>query len=89
MKVKYRELMPEELEALRVFAAEKGKKWKEELAMVYWYNARIYRDWKSGKEYPELHRLRNEFGPKWLAKFKLDPVLKVDGSKLSRRGNPL
>jgi hypothetical protein len=86
--MKYRELKSDELEALRVFAAEKGRSWKEELAFKYWMSARIFVD-REGFEYPELHRLRNELGPKWLAKFKLDPVLKVDGSKLSRRGNPL
>ena len=70
-KQKYRELLPDELEALQIFAAEFGKKWKEKLSMVYWYNARVYRD-KSGKEYPVLHRMRNEFGPSWLDDYKLE-----------------
>jgi len=67
--MKYRELLPEELAALEMFASENGRKWKEELAMVYWYNARVYRA-KDGKQYHVLHSLRNEFGPKWLAGFK-------------------
>ena len=67
---KYRELLPGELEALQVFAAHFGKKWKQKLSMVYWYNARIFID-REGFEYPELHRLRNEFGPSWLDTFKL------------------
>jgi hypothetical protein len=85
---KYRELLPEELEAVKLFAADYGKKWKEELAFKYWYNARIYRN--GGKEYPVLHAMRNNLGPKWLAGYKPKPEgLKVDGSKLSRKGNPL
>jgi len=68
--VKYRDLLPEELAALRIFAAENGAKWKEVLAMKYWYNARVYRA-KDGKEYPILHALRNNLGPKWLDGYKL------------------
>jgi hypothetical protein len=65
-----RDLTSEEKQALRVFAAENGRSWKAKLSMVYWYNARIYRD-RSGKQWPQLHSLRNEFGPSWLAKYKL------------------
>jgi len=68
---KYRELTPDELEAVQVFAAEKGRKWKEVLAFDYWMTARVFMD-REGYEYPELHRLRNQLGPKWLAKFKLE-----------------
>jgi hypothetical protein len=68
-KQEYRDLLPEELEALKVFADQYGKKWKEKLSMVYWYNARIFID-RNGFEYPELHRLRNELGPSWLAGFE-------------------
>ena len=70
-KQKYRELNSEELEALQAFAAEYGRKWKEKLSMVYWYNARVYRS-RDGKEYPVLHRMRNEFGPDWLDGYKLE-----------------
>jgi hypothetical protein len=67
----YRDLLPDELEALQIFAAEFGKKWKETLSFTYWYNARIYRARRDGKEYTVLHRMRNEFGPEWLAQFTL------------------
>lgn len=66
----YRELLPEELEALQAFAAKHGKKWKEKLSMVYWYNGRIFRS-NDGKEYPVLQRMRNEFGPSWLDGYEL------------------
>lgn len=65
----YRDLLPDELESLRAFAAENGRSWRNELSEKYWYNARVWRD-KAGKEHPVLHRLRNEFGPTWLAGFK-------------------
>lgn len=71
MREKYRDLSTEELEALRVFASENGRKWKDELANKYWFNARVYRA-NNGKEYPVLHRLRNDLGPSWLYKFKLE-----------------
>ena len=54
-----------------MFAAENGRTWKEKLSFEYWMKARIYRD-RQGFEYPELQRLRNEFGPSWLVKFKLE-----------------
>ena len=65
-----RELNDNELTALQAFAAHYGRKWKDELAFTYWYNARLFCD-RAGKEYPELHRLRNDLGPKWLASFNL------------------
>ena len=67
----YRELSTNELEALRVFAAQYGKAWKEKLSYEYWPNARIYRD-RAGKQYAQLHALRNDLGPSWLASFKLE-----------------
>jgi hypothetical protein len=65
-----RNITDSELDALRVFAARFGRDWKDKLSFEYWYNARIYRD-AAGKEYPELHKLRNDLGPKWLASFNL------------------
>jgi hypothetical protein len=66
----YRPLMSEETAAIQAFAAEKGRKWKEELSMVYWYNARIWRG-----PVPDmgrvLHCLRNSHGPSWLASYRL------------------
>ena len=60
-----RKLTAEENEALEAFAAAHGRRWKEELSMVYWYNARIWQGPKEGMG-PLLHGLRNEFGPTWL-----------------------
>jgi hypothetical protein len=88
--MKYRDLVPEELAALRLFAAENGAKWKEVLSMKYWYNARVYRA-KDGKEYPILHAMRNNLGPRWLADYKLPPeevpayVMPVSGSIASAK----
>jgi hypothetical protein len=68
----YRDLEPEELAALKAFAAAHGKNfWKRELRDVYWYNARLWRD-ASGSNYQGslLHGLRNDLGPSWLAQFK-------------------
>lgn len=62
----------EELAALKAFAAEEGKEWKDTLTMVYWYNARIWRDHTGSTEYGTiLHELRNNRGPEWLYNFKL------------------
>lgn len=61
----YRELTPEEREALQAFATAHGRKWREELSMVYWYNARIWQGPKPGMG-NLLHGIRNEFGPTWL-----------------------
>ena len=60
----------EQIAALQRFAHAHGRKWKDILSMTYWYNARIYRD-RQGNEWPELHGLRNDLGPAWLAKFEL------------------
>lgn len=60
-----RDLTPNELEALQEFAAAHGRGWKELLLCKYWYNARVW----NGRN--ELHNIRNEFGPRWLANFKL------------------
>jgi len=70
MKKTYRDLSPVELNALQIFAKKHGRKWRDELSMVYWYNARPFRD-KSGNLHPELHRLRNDLGPTWLYSFKM------------------
>lgn len=77
--ITYRNLLPEEEAALRAFAeAHHLKKnrspgcasWKDELSMVYWYNARVWDGRGSDKFVPGmgnvLHGIRNEFGPTWL-----------------------
>ena len=74
MSKAYRELTPDELEAITEFAKEEGRKWKATLSDTYWYNARI---WYSRKDPFNpyrghlLHGLRNSHGPSWLDGFKL------------------
>ena len=65
----YRQLTNQETAALVDFAVAHGRKWKSKLTMEYWYNARIW----DGRHV--LHGLRNEFGPKWLAQYKLPTEL--------------
>lgn len=55
-------ITPEELAALKAYAAKHGDSWKNFL------NA----DWMRARAEPELHRLRNTHGPRWLATFKLE-----------------
>jgi hypothetical protein len=64
----HRDLTDRELQSLQDFAKAHGRSWKDKLAMVYWYNARVW----DGRN--ELHSLRNEFGPEWLYRFKLPKV---------------
>jgi hypothetical protein len=52
-----RDLTTAETSALHAFAAKFGRSWKDKLASVYWYNARIWND------QPCLHALRND--PSW------------------------
>jgi hypothetical protein len=52
-----RKLTIDEAAALQAFAAKHGKSWKDKLASVYWYNARIW----NGQHC--LHALRND--PAW------------------------
>ena len=66
----YRELTAGELEAVQLFAAEFGRTWKERLALDYWPAARLYVT-RNGRACYELHKLRNDLGPLWLAGFKL------------------
>jgi hypothetical protein len=61
----YRQIEAHELEALQAFANEHGRKWREELSMTYWYNARIWQGPVPGMG-NILHAIRNEFGPTWL-----------------------
>ena len=67
---KYRDLTADELDAVKAFAAEFGRTWKDRLAFDYWYNARIFIA-RNGRSCHELHHLRNELGPQWLAQFQL------------------
>lgn len=66
------EISPEELIALKAFAAAHGRRWKSELSEVYWYNARIWYDSAySPKHGYVLHGLRNRLGVNWLDNFQL------------------
>lgn len=66
----YRNLTDSELTALQAFAAEFGRNWKQRLNLDYWYSARVYVT-RDGRECHELHKLRNDLGPRWLKGFKL------------------
>lgn len=70
----YRELETDERAAIEAFAAAHKRKasrtrgcdsWRDELSMVYWYNARIWSGPVVGMGHA-LHSIRNEFGPTWL-----------------------
>lgn len=57
---------PEQVEALRQFAAKYGPRWKLELQL----------QWQTGADDREpnshlLRQVRNQCGPKWLGTFKL------------------
>lgn len=59
-----RALFPDEAAAIARFAKAHGRRWKHELAAVYWYNARPWRG--PGSEPSDgaiLHGLRN--CPNW------------------------
>lgn len=76
MKRTYRDLTPQELEAVHAFASQEGRRWKAKLNEVYWYNARIWYGREPGLKFDPmrgtlLHGLRNSHGPDWLAGFKL------------------
>jgi hypothetical protein len=72
-KETYPELTPEQVAAVQAFADAHGKKWKETLAMVYWYNARPWRGPLGNDEMTGciLHTLRNTHGPRWLDSYRL------------------
>lgn len=58
---------PEQLAALQAFAKTNGRTWKSTLNN-YWQNGADVR-MPNGNL---LRQVRNEFGPAWLAKFKLE-----------------
>lgn len=66
-------LNSEEVEALTSFARHHGRKWKQALRDIYWYNARLWTgpDGTNSRIGSILHGLRNSHGPSWLAEFKL------------------
>lgn len=63
----YRQPGSEEIAALQAFADAHGRRWKDELSQVYWYNARVWRGTVDGQPVGHvLHGIRNDFGPTWL-----------------------
>lgn len=69
----------DELAALRSYAKEFGRKWKESLSLD-WYNARLRVAPDMTNRGSILHGLRNDssFGPTWLVRFKF-PKEPIDG----------
>lgn len=61
----YRNLTTAEHAALEAFAQAHGRQWRNALAQVYWYSARIWTGPVPGMG-NLLHGIRNEFGPTWL-----------------------
>lgn len=54
------ELTPEQLAALKEYAARHGRYWKNKLSS----------DWVRARDTPLLRQIRNQFGPTWLINFK-------------------
>lgn len=75
-KQQFRELRPDELDALRKFAAQftvrygSGKQWRNELSLQ-WIKGGEGGGYMRFDYGPTLHRLRNELGPEWLFQFTL------------------
>jgi hypothetical protein len=59
--------LPEQLAALRAFAARNGRTWKRKL-LDAWMTGRVDLE---GPDAGHLRRIRNDFGPTWLASFRL------------------
>jgi hypothetical protein len=57
----YPPIMIVQFKALRAYAAQHGRTWKEDLR----------KDWQLASAPPLLHHLRNTHGPYWLNKFTL------------------
>lgn len=58
----------EQIEALRLFAAANGRKWKSALRTV-WENGAYERAVLGGADPAPLQQVRNTFGPTWLIRF--------------------
>lgn len=61
------ELTADELSALRTYAADHGRQWKEALS-ISWINGGDHMKQPDGWA---LQRLRNRLGPSWLSNFQL------------------
>lgn len=69
----YDAITPDQIAALQAFAKAHGRKWKNTLSEIYWYNARIWRPTcdDDGRMGSILHGLRNSHGCDWLHGYKL------------------
>ena len=56
------ELTPEQLTAIKAYAAANGARWK----------TKLHSDWLYGTDTPLLRQIRNRLGPEWLMHFKLE-----------------
>lgn len=57
----FEKLTNEQLQALREYAKEHGRKWKDDL----------HYEWMNASAPSTLHRLRNTHGPAWLVGFRI------------------
>lgn len=64
-----RDLEPDELNALKAFAAEYGREWKQYL-LAAWLSYAYKGRQMGGRDSGILRGIRNEFGSEWLAKFR-------------------
>jgi hypothetical protein len=71
-------LTNEDILALRSYAAEFGKHWKQDL-LTDWMKARTREDYGKGDRIPGrgniLHNLRNQLGPTWLDGLRLNRLM--------------
>lgn len=67
---KHRELEPHELEAVKAFAKEYGREWKQYL-MAAWLSHSYKGRHMGGQDTGTLRYLRNTLGHDWLMDYKL------------------
>lgn len=67
-----RQPSPEQLRALRDYAAVYGPRWKSRL-LQHWQNENLVCPSRPG-DLPLLRQVRNQFGPSWLTRFRLEEV---------------
>lgn len=82
-------LNKDELAALRSYADERGRKWKEALSLD-WYNARLSACDAMPNRGSILHGLRNDpsFGPTGLEKFRFPPEKTGFDEAIANASNP-
>ena len=84
-----RTLTPDEIGALRSYADERGRKWKDALRLD-WYNARLSHCDAMPNRGSILHGLRNDpdFGPSGLDKFRFPPLATGFDQAIADASNP-